>query len=219
MSTWLAASSSYTTLQRASSPLAATPFQLLRPPRSSLQIPPGCSFALFPGAARGDEVTFQSSAQSGNKGLTGLWTQISSSTPEYAKSSGNQMKSWAPQSFTFPTLLHQQEGPLGFLPPPGLPQTLVWKMRDHYLQWEHMLMFLCRKKKECCFSFFPSGELVDPFLLGTACKSWRNHFSSSKTASETDLGKELNTFEITRCTVKPVPRRSRRKVDLVTREH
>lgn len=45
------------------------------------------------------------------------------------------------------------------------------------------------------FIFFSSGESVDSFLLGAAYKSWRNHFSSSKTDSETDLGKEFNTLK------------------------
>lgn len=64
---------------------------------------------------------------------------------------------------------------------------------------------------------FPSEESVDPFLLGAACKSWRNCFSHLKTGSETDFGKEFHPFEITRHTVEPAPRRNRRKVDLVMR--
>lgn len=80
-----------------------------------------------------------------------------------------------------------------------------------------MQMFLSRMKNECYFYLFPSGESVDPFLLGAACKSWRNCFSHLKTGSETDLGKEFHTSEITRYAVEPAPRRSR-KAALVMRD-
>lgn len=65
--------------------------------------------------------------------------------------------------------------------------------------------------------FFLSGESVNPFLLGAACKSWKNQFSHLKNVSEMDLGKEFHTFEITKYPVQPVSRGSRRKMDLVLR--
>lgn len=78
-------------------------------------------------------------------------------------------------------------------------------------------MFLSRMISECYFFFFLSGESVNLFLLGAAYKSWRNQFSPLKTGSETDLGMEFHTFEITKYTVQTAPRRSKRKVDLVVR--
>lgn len=127
------------------------------------------------------------------------------------------IRQWAPPSSLSQPCFREGRSFRFLPPPPDPPQTLVWNRRNHHLQGRHMLMFLSRMKNECYFYFFPSGESVDPFLLGTACKSWRNHFSHLKSGSETDLGKSFHAFEITRYTVEPAPRRSCRKVDLVMR--
>ena len=92
----------------------------------------------------------------------------------------------------------------------------MWKRRNHLSQDRHILMFLSGMKKECYF--FPSGEFFDPFLLGAAYKAWRNCFLHLKTGSETDLGGEFHTFEITKWHCRAYPKRSRRKVGLVRRD-
>lgn len=79
-------------------------------------------------------------------------------------------------------------------------------------------MFLSGMKNECYFIVFLLGSFLTPFLLGAAYRGWRNRFFHLETGSKTDLGKEFHTFEITRYTVDPAPRRSRRKVGLVRRD-
>ena len=125
-------------------------------PRSQSEDPSRVSpSTLLPGTARGDKLPLQSSAQSGNQvtyWAVNLPNRLPHTGRKTQKSRGAQIKSWALQ-FSFPALLHRQENPSGFFPPPDLPQILVWKRRNHHLQGWHVLMFLSRMKNECYFFF------------------------------------------------------------------
>lgn len=53
-------------------------------------------------------------------------------------------------------------------------------------------------------------------LLGAAYKAWRNCFLHLKIGSETDLGRECHTFEMTKkCTVEPAKKKQKEKRGLV----
>lgn len=110
-----------------------------------------------------------------------------------------------------PRPVPQIESPLGFFPSlPVQPQILVWKRRNHLSQDRYILMFLSGMKNECYF--FPSGDFVDPFLLGAAYKAWRNCFLHLKIGSETDLGREFHTYEHDKkCTVEPAQKEAEGK--------